>query len=126
MTNPPESGQGDELGREPLRLRHWRAYGGVVEITHTRDLTADEAERVRVANAVHAYVDALAGATPIETAGARLLVALERYGFPVSDAAANANMSLEARDLHQAARRFKIAILSTGSAPDEPAVTNGQ
>lgn len=109
-----------------LRLRHWRAYGNVVEITHTRDLTAEEAERVRVGNAVYAYVDALAGSTPIETAGARLLIALERYGFPVSDAAANASMSLEARDLHHAARRFKIAINSTGSAADEPAVTNGQ
>lgn len=109
-----------------LRLRSWRAYGNVVEITHTRDLSPEEAERVRVGNAVHAYVDALAGATPIETAGAWLLVALERYGFPVSDGAANASMSVEARNLHQAALRFRIAINSTGSIADEPAMTNGQ
>jgi len=115
-----------EAVETPLRLRSWRACGRTVEITHTRDLMADEAERVRIGNAVHAYVDALAGATPIETAGARLLVALERYGFPVSDGAANASMSIEARNLHQAARRFKIAINSTGSIADEPAVTNGQ
>ena len=111
---------------QDLRLRHWRAYGDVVEITHTRELSADGAERVRVGNAVHAYVDALAGYTPIETAGARLLVALRLYGFPVSEAAANANMSIEARNLHNAARRFQIAINSTGSVADEPAMTNGQ
>lgn len=109
-----------------LRLRHWRAYGSVVEITHTRDLSADDAERVRVGNAVHAYVDALAGHTPIETAGAALLVALKLYGFPVSPVAATASMSIEARNLHNAARRFQIAINSTGSAADEPAMTNGQ
>ena len=62
----------------------------------------------------------------VRTAGAKLLTALERYGFPVSDAASTAAMSVEARDLHNAARRFKIAITSTRRAADEPAVTNGQ
>ena len=62
----------------------------------------------------------------VRTAGAKLLTALERYGFPVSDAASTAAMSVEARDLHNAARRFKIAITSTKRAADEPAVTNGQ
>lgn len=111
---------------DELRLRHWRAYGDVVEITHTRDLSPVESERVRVGNAVHAYVDALTGHTPIETAGTALLVALRLYGFPVSPLAATASMSIEARNLHNAARRFQIAINSTGGAADEPAMTNGQ
>lgn len=62
----------------------------------------------------------------IEVHGLLLLRAMERYGFPVSDAASTAPMSIEARDLHNAARRFQRVINSTGSAPDEPAVTNGQ
>lgn len=62
----------------------------------------------------------------VRTAGTKLLTALERYGFPVSDVASTAAMSVEARDLHNAARRFKIAITSTRRAADEPAVTNGQ
>lgn len=62
----------------------------------------------------------------VRTAGAKLLTALERYGFPVSDAASTAAMSVEARDLHNAARRFKIAITSIMRPADEPAVTNGQ
>lgn len=62
----------------------------------------------------------------IEVHGHLLLRALERYGFPVSDAASTASMCVEARDLHNAARRFQRAINSTGSIADEPAVTNGQ
>lgn len=62
----------------------------------------------------------------IEVHGLLLLRALERYGFPVSDAAAPANMSVEARDLHNAARRFQRVINSTGSIAGEPEVTNGQ
>ncbi len=62
----------------------------------------------------------------IHVAGSGLLRALESYGFPVSDAASTADMSIEARNLHNAARRFVVALHSTGSAPDEPAVTNGQ
>lgn len=61
----------------------------------------------------------------IEVHGLLLLRALERYGFPVSDAASTASMSIEARDLHNAARRFQRALNSTGSIA-EPAVTNGQ
>lgn len=62
----------------------------------------------------------------VETAGTGILVALERYGFPVSDAASTASMSIEARNLHSAARRFKVALNSTGAAADEAAMTNGQ
>lgn len=62
----------------------------------------------------------------VECAGTGLIRALGSYGFPVSDMAATANMSVEARNLHNAARRFIIAFNSTGSAPDEPEVTNGQ
>lgn len=62
----------------------------------------------------------------IHVAGSGLLRALESYGFPVSDAAATADMSVEARNLHNAARRFVVALHSTGSAAAEPAVTNGQ
>lgn len=62
----------------------------------------------------------------IEVHGLLLVRALERYGFPVSDAAATADMSIEARNLHNAARRFVVALHSTGSIADEPAVTNGQ
>jgi len=73
---------------------------------------ASEAQRVR--------------AHSIEVHGLLLLRALERHGFPVSEAASTANMSVEARDLHNAARRFQRVCNSTGSAADEPAVTNGQ
>lgn len=62
----------------------------------------------------------------IEVHGLLLVRALERYGFPVSDAASTANLSVEARDLHNAARRFQRAINSKGGIADEPAVTNGQ
>jgi hypothetical protein len=62
----------------------------------------------------------------IDTYGNFLLNALDRYGFPVSEAASTANMSIEARNLHNAARRFRRALNATGSAADEPAVTNGQ
>lgn len=62
----------------------------------------------------------------IEVHGLLLLRALDRYGFPVSEAASTANMSVEARDLHNAARRFQRALNSDGSIADEPAVTNGQ
>lgn len=65
-------------------------------------------------------------AEAINVAGRGVLTALERYGFPVSDAASTADMSVEARNLHNAARRFILAINSTGSTADEPAVTNGQ
>ena len=84
-------------------------------------------EGVDVARA-HFIIDACnaALAQRVEKAGAKLLAAMERYGFPVSEAASTANMSIEARDLHNAARRFKIAINSTGSIADEPAMTNGQ
>lgn len=73
---------------------------------------ASEAQRVR--------------AHSIEVHGLLLLRALERHGFPVSDAASTAPMSVEARDLHNAARRFQRVCNSTGSIADEPAVTNGQ
>lgn len=62
----------------------------------------------------------------IHAAGSGVLRALETYGFPVSDAASTADMSIEARNLHNAARRFVVALHSTGSIADEPAVTNGQ
>ena len=62
----------------------------------------------------------------IEVHGLLLVRALQRYGFPVSEAASSASMSIEARSLHNAARRFQRAINSTGSIADEPAVTNGQ
>lgn len=62
----------------------------------------------------------------IEVHGLILLRALDRYGFPVSEVASTANMSVEARDLHNAARRFQRAINSDGSIADEPAMTNGQ
>lgn len=62
----------------------------------------------------------------IEVHGILLIRALERYGFPVSDAASTADMSVEARDLHTAARRFHRVLNSTGGIADEPAVTNGQ
>lgn len=62
----------------------------------------------------------------IEVHGLLLLRALARYGFPVSEAASTASMSVEARDLQNAARRFQRVINSTGSIADEPAVTNGQ
>lgn len=62
----------------------------------------------------------------VEAAGTGLIRALAVYGFPASDAASTAPMSIEARNLHNAARRFIIAFNSTGSAADEPAVTNGQ
>ena len=65
-------------------------------------------------------------ANSIEVHGHLLLRALERYGFPVSEAASVANMSVEARDLHNVARRFQRAINSKGGIADEPAVTNGQ
>jgi len=45
---------------EPVRLRQWRAYGSTVEINHTRDLSADEAEQARVGRAVRAYLVELA------------------------------------------------------------------
>lgn len=44
---------------EPLRLRQWRAFGPTVEITHTRDLIADEAEQNTVSQAVRAYMVSL-------------------------------------------------------------------
>lgn len=62
----------------------------------------------------------------IQTAGLTLLGTLERYGFPVSAVASDANMSVEARNLHNAARRFQVAIHATGRAADEPALTNGE
>lgn len=65
-------------------------------------------------------------ADAIQKAGVTLMGTLERYGFPVSDAASTASMCVEARDLHNAARRFQRAINSTGGIADEPAVTNGQ
>jgi len=52
---------------EPLHLRRWRGNGAVVEITHTRDLSADDAERDRIAKAVAAYTRALADSAPILT-----------------------------------------------------------
>lgn len=62
----------------------------------------------------------------VECAGTGLIRALASYGFPVSDAASTADMCVEARNLHNAVRRFIIAFNSTGSIADEPAVTNGQ
>jgi hypothetical protein len=62
----------------------------------------------------------------IHIAGSGLLRALESYGFPVSDAASTADMSVEARNLHNAARRFQRVCNSTGSIVAEPAVTNGR
>lgn len=62
----------------------------------------------------------------IEVHGLLLIRALDRYGFPVSEAASTANMSIEARELHNAARRFQRALNSDGSIANEPAVTNGQ
>jgi hypothetical protein len=75
---------------------------------------------------VEGFEDERRRAHSIEVHGLLLLRALDRYGFPVSEAASTANMSVEARDLHNAAQRFQRAINSTGGIADEPAVTNGQ
>jgi len=52
---------------EPLHLRRWRGHGAVVEIAHTRDITADDAARDRIMMAVHAYSRALSDSAPILT-----------------------------------------------------------
>ena len=52
---------------EPLRLREWRAFCRTVEINHTRDISADDAERDRIMMAVHAYTRALSDSAPILT-----------------------------------------------------------
>lgn len=48
------------MNDEPIRLREWRAYGPVVEIRHTRDLSPVTSEEAAVRRAVNAYVRALA------------------------------------------------------------------
>lgn len=90
---------------------------------HIPDLTTflddEDMERNRIAED-RRWIDA------VETSGTALIRALGAYGFPASDMAATANMSIEARNLHNAARRFIAAFNSTGIIADEPAVTNGQ
>lgn len=50
-----------KLEGEPLRVRSWRAFGNVVEIKHTRELSAGDSDQRALAAAVHAYVTALSG-----------------------------------------------------------------
>lgn len=97
------------IGRSRLHL-HQRVARAILA-ARTSDANAAEDRR---------WIDA------VEANGIVLIRALQTYGFPVSDVASTADMSVEARNLHNAARRFIVAFNSTGSTADEPAVTNGQ
>lgn len=63
---------------------------------------------------------------PMQIAGQALIVALDRYGFPMSPGAwefASQHASVEAKALHEAAVQFRAALDATATPPRKRQIT---